>query len=182
MPPTTHDFEEAFLRAKQGDKMAFEELYTELLTPVYRFILFKVGNRELAEDLTQNVFTKALEAIPKTQAKTPSPLAYLLTAARHTVIDYWRKKKEALADISEDVFDSQPDKTPSPHDRLIVEESYTEVMQAMHDLTDDQREVLLLIYLHEQTTAEVARILDKSEETVRQLKSRALKQLRLTLS
>jgi DNA polymerase-3 subunit alpha len=64
---------------------------------------------------------------------------------------------------------------------LIAEESYTEVMKAMQDLTDDQREVLLLIYVHEQTTPEVARILDKSEDTIRQLKSRALKQLRLTL-
>lgn len=170
--------EERFILAKQGDKTAFEALYQELITPVFRFILVRTHNKELAEDLTQQVFLKALEALPKSKAPTKSPLAYFLTAARHTVIDYWRKKKDTLVAAPEETFEHLVSPHPRPDAALIAEESWAEIALAMQDLSDEQHEVLTLLFINEQTTEDVAAITNKSTDAIRQIKSRALKQLR----
>ena len=74
--------------AKGGDSEAFGHIYHLYLTPVYRFIYFRLRNKEEAEDLTQTVFLKVYQSIHAFQVKNQSPLAYFLTIARNTVIDH----------------------------------------------------------------------------------------------
>lgn len=178
----TNDLEQRFILAKQGDKAAFEALYEELLKPVYRFILVRTRNKEVAEDLTHHIFLKALEALPGSTAKTTSPIAYFLTAARNTVIDHWRKKKDTLVTAPEEVFESKPDPLPTPDKVLMETEQLTEIYNAMADLNDEQREVLILKFINDQPNDVIAKIIGKSQDAVRQIQSRALKQLRLRLN
>ncbi len=171
--------EQQFILAKQGDKKAFEELYLNLFTPVYRFIYVRVRNKELAEDICHAVFLKTLESLPRHSSSNNSPIAYFLTAARNTLIDHWRKKKDAtLAHSTEEDEPEIASTLKGPHETLVEAEQTKELYEAMQNLNDEQREVLILKYINDRSTDEIANILDKSNDAVRQIQSRAIKQLR----
>ena len=84
---------ELIFAARDGDSQAFALLYEEFFTPVFRYIFSKIGDRNDAEDLTQNVFVLAFGAIKNFEDQQKSPLAYFFTIARNLIIDFWRKKK-----------------------------------------------------------------------------------------
>lgn len=171
--------EQQFILAKQGDKKAFEELYLSLFTPVYRYVYVRVRNKELAEDICHTVFIKALESLPQHASSNTSPIAYFLTAARNTLIDHWRKKKDTLLTHNSD--EDPPElvsQRKGPHEMLVETEQTQELYAAMQDLNEEQREVLILKFINEQSADEIALIIGKSNDAVRQIQSRAIKQLR----
>src|SRR5919198_4549816 len=71
-----------------------EALYRTHVRPLYTFIYSKVGNREAAEDLTSEVFTKALTHLDPTREEH-SIVAWLYRVARNAVVDYWRAGRGA---------------------------------------------------------------------------------------
>ncbi len=71
------------------DKQAFQSFYRENLVPIYRYVFSKVGNREEAEDLTSQIFIKAIRNIDHTR-KPQSTRNWLFQVARTTIADYWR--------------------------------------------------------------------------------------------
>ena len=163
--------------AKSGDTEAFSQLYELYFTPVFRYIYFRVKNKEEANDLSQTVFFKVFRSLPNFQEKNKSPLAYFFTVARNTVIDYWRVKKISFND-SEGVLERIPDKTNNPLEFIERKEIGQTIRRAIKQLTDDQQEVITLKFINEMPNKEIAALLEKTEEAVRQLQCRALKALR----
>lgn len=155
----------------------FEELYERSFTPVFRYILLRVKNRAEAEDLAQTVFMKAYQANPPGGTAQELSLNYFFTVARNTVIDHWRKKKEVLLDEPEETFENIPD-TESPERDAMRGESRTAVREALEHVSPSEQEVLILKFMNELSTKEVAKLLGKSEVAVRQLQSRGLKSMR----
>ena len=158
----------------------FEELYERFFTPVFRYVLLRVKNRAEAEDLAQTVFMKAYQANPPGKAGKTGPelsLNYFFTVARNTVIDHWRKKKEVVVDDPDEVFENIPD-TEDPEDDAMRGESRTAVREALEHVSASEQEVLILKFMNELSTKEIAQLLGKTEVAVRQSQSRGLKALR----
>lgn len=165
-------------KAVSGDKKAFGFLYDLYFTPVFRYIYLRTKNKEEAEDLAQSVFLKAYKSIQNFEDTGKSPLAYFFTIARNTVIDFWRKKKDLLFGDDETVMANIPDIAPSPHELSERKDTILGLREALRTLTDEQQEVIILKFINELSNKEIADILDKTEESIRQLQFRALKALR----
>lgn len=174
--PAISDTQQLFVRAKQGDKAAFERLYADYVTPVYRSIYAKVRHRDTADDLTQVVFLKAFETLGRHTSSNTNPLTYFLSIARTTVIDHWRKKKIAAVDLAEapEIISDRL----GPHETLEEQETHAALHRALAALNDEQQEVIIQKFINQLSTAEIATLLNKSEAAVRQIQSRAIRQLR----
>lgn len=164
--------------AKRGDKAAFDRIYEMYFTPVYRYIFLRVKDKTEVELLAQDVFIKVYKSLSTYEVKTASPLSYFFTIARNTIIDYWRKNRHQVSFGKEDILLQLPDKESLPdavaEQRVMSEHLY----KALNKLSHEQREALVEKYFNNVPNKEIAKVMGKSEEAVRQLQSRALKALR----
>jgi RNA polymerase sigma-70 factor, ECF subfamily len=170
-----------FSRLKNKDKEAFVQAYDLHVDNIYRFIYFKVGCKEEAQDLSSMVFLKAWNHIQTntlTDFKTLKSLLYKI--ARNAIIDHYRennKKSTAVlgCEVGEiDVIDDNQDlvkKIETAFDFSIVEKKLAE-------MKDEYREIIILRFIEELSIGEIAEILNKSKGNVRILTFRALKALK----
>jgi RNA polymerase sigma-70 factor (ECF subfamily) len=167
--------------AKSGDQEAFADLYQLYFVPIYRYIYTRVKDREVTNDLTQSVFLKVYTALPNFEEKNHSPLAYFFTVARNIVIDYWRSKKEVHTGDQTNVLENIPDNTDNPLEVAEAKETRQAVREAIQSLTVDQQEVINLKFMNGLSNREVSRIMERTEEAIRQLQCRAIQSLRQIL-
>ncbi len=172
------DGNELIRRAHAGDQAAFAAFYALYLTPIYRYIFTRVRHKADAEDLAQQVFTKAYEHAGAMAQAGSKPLAYLYTIARNAVIDFWKKRKEVSQSDAEELFEKAPDPRQSPLHQVQTKEEVMKLHAVLEHLTNEQREVITLRYLSDWSTEEIAGQLKKTPEAIRQLQCRALKALR----
>src|SRR3989344_1375331 len=165
-------------QAKDGDSTAFSALYEQYITPIFRFVFFRVRTKEDAEDLTQHVFLKAWSALPEFGHEGKSFAAWLYRIARNTTIDYWRKKKPLSLDPSSSAFQNKQDKGLSPLETANQKEEAEHIRKALHILNEDQQTILTLKFIEDLSNKEIAHVTGKTEGAIRQIQSRALKALR----
>lgn len=177
-PNSDKDFRELIVKAKDGDRGAFSAIYEECFTPIFRYIYLRVKNRTEAEDLAQTVFLKAFQSLPGFREQGRPFLAYLFTIARNAVIDFWRVNKKNAVDDPDQALLVTADPKGDPVSRIDEKHAAEMVKQTMKNLTPDQEEVLSLKFMSELSYQEIAKIIGKSEEAVRQLQCRGLKALR----
>lgn len=170
--------QELLLRAKQGDTEAFGGLYKFYFTPIYRYIFWRLRNKELAEDLVQTVFVKVFQKIDKFEDQGKSPLAYFFTVSRNLIIDYQRKKKEASLDELEEQGVQEPDKKRDLVEGVENKLQLEKIIKALDGLVKEQREVIVFKFINDLPNEEIARLMKKKEAAIRQLQCRALKALR----
>src|SRR3989344_2286637 len=94
-------------QAQNGDSLAFAEVYDHFSGRIYKFIYFRVGHKEVAEDILSDTFVKAWQKI--NQINSPAALSgWLYQIAKNNIIDYYRIKKETIAldDVSEFLEDA----------------------------------------------------------------------------
>jgi RNA polymerase sigma-70 factor (ECF subfamily) len=164
-------------RAKSGDKSAFSEIYQKYFIPIYRYVYFRVGNKEDAEDITQEVFTKAYVSFDKFKLEAVSPLAYFYTIARNSVIDLGRKKKNSAE--ASDLLDEFDSKVLNPEEVSAKKEESKMLLEAIGGgLSESEQDVILMKFFDGLSNKEIASILEKEEGAVRQLQSRGLRDLR----
>lgn len=170
-----NDPRELISRAKNGDSLAFGELYTLYFTPVYRYIFARVGRKADAEDIAQIVFVKVFGRVSSFEKRDVDPLAYFFSVAKNSLIDHWRKKKEhSFSDFADESFDIKDEKENGDN-QLDTQANLESIKIAMEELTDDQRETIELRFFGERTTKEISEIMGKKEDTIRQLQSRGLR-------
>jgi RNA polymerase sigma-70 factor (ECF subfamily) len=166
-------------RSQAGDRGALGELCRRSRKPVYRSFASFTSNPGEAEDLTQEVFLRALRSLPRFEDRGVPFTAYLLQIAHNLARDRWRAGPTRLV-VTADL----PDRAttgPGP-DSLAVESDRRQVLiSALDQLTPDHRAVLRLRILEGRTTSEVARLIHRSQAAVRQLQVRALAALRAVL-
>jgi RNA polymerase sigma-70 factor (ECF subfamily) len=177
-------FEELLSRARAADSSALEALYTELYTPIYRYVYARLGaypaQKQLAEDITQEAFLKLFTNIRagKMDDFKGTLVGYSFTIARNLIIDYSRKKRESLLTTDEESFDDLPSDQISQEEEAHIKLVGSEIFKHIAELPDSMQEVLILSFVHEYSSEEISAVLSKSEEAVRQLKSRGLRKLR----
>lgn len=168
------------LRAKRGDQAAFGEIYRDYFTPVYRYLLVRIGHKAAAEDLAQTVFLKVYSAIGRFElSQGKKLLPYFFTVARNTVIDYYRKKKILAVDA--DALKDLADPGQDGEERFAAQEQKEEILAALRTVNLEEQEAIAGKYLNDLSNAEIAEFLGKTEAAVRQLQCRGLKKLRLIL-
>jgi len=158
----------------------FLEYYNTYFEKVYRYIFFRVGrNKELAEDLTSEIFLKAMEKYDSFDQKRPFAV-WVYRIAHNHLVDYYKKVKFEMMDIEEvaNELKSNSNLVKELESRMNTA-SVTEVLE---DLPRLQKEVIMMKYLNELSNPEIAEILDTNEAHVRVLHHRALKWLKTKLA
>jgi len=159
--------------AKNGDQSAFGQIYELYFTPVFRYIFLRVRNKSDAENLTQDVFLKTYKFIGNFQEKNKTPLSLFFTIARNTVIDFWKKKKEILIEEIEEA-----EVLENSLEILEKTDDWKRITNILEKLTEDQREAISLKFISGLSNKEISQLLEKSEESIRQLQSRGLRVMR----
>ena len=162
-------------QAVNGDQSAFTQLYDRNFDKIYRYIYLRVKSQAEAEDLTQDVFIKALGSINSYKWRDLPFAAWLFKIAHNRVIDHVRKSsKEKRASLDEAHAASVEDPVG------ITEQNFEvyELMAALEKLPEAQREVATLRFIAQLSIAEVAETLGKREGTVKALQFNATASLR----
>jgi RNA polymerase sigma-70 factor, ECF subfamily len=164
--------------ARDGDSAAFERVYDQFFLPVYRYTAFRAPS-EMVEDLVAEVFVKVWEKLHQYRFQKGVPFgAWVFRIARHAVIDAYRKDR-SYEEVGEELED--PDRWNRADARTHAKDTLRVVRAALQELPKRYREILLLSYVAELSTSEVARVLRLTEGAVRILKFRALRKLEAQL-
>ncbi len=165
------------LRAKDGDSGAFGDLYERHLRTVYRYIACRIDDRHDVEDLTENVFVRAWEAIARYQPSGVPFRVWLLRIAHNQVVDRYRGQRP-VAELTETQID--PDAVDIELQLAAFEEQAL-LRRLMRRLNDEYQQVLALRFVSQLSHAEAAAVLERTEGAVRVMQHRALAALRQLL-
>jgi RNA polymerase sigma-70 factor (ECF subfamily) len=166
-------------RAQGYDPQALTELYRRYADAIFRYVYYRVGDREAAEDLAGDVFVRAMEALPAYE-DTGSPFkAWLYRIAHARVVDYYRRQEVRRSAPLDDklMVDGESD----PGELAIHRDDARRIWALLPHLTDEQQQVISLRFIAGFSTSEVAEVLKKTEGAVRALQHRALASLRRLL-
>src|SRR5436190_16321479 len=164
------------VRASQGDPAAFGQLYDRHVSAVYRYVYYRVRDDAEAEDLTSDVFMKALRAIPRYEPRQAF-LAWLYRIARNAVIDRSRRTRIQIS-FEDALAHPGVDQVVEPDAALLALSDKVAVRGALAKLTPLQQEVIVLRFVEGYSTHEIADLVGKREGTVRGIQFRALEALR----
>ncbi|WBB79047.1 sigma-70 family RNA polymerase sigma factor [Micromonospora sp. WMMD882] len=167
-------------RAQAGETEAFGLLYDRYVDTVFRFVYFRVGNRQLAEDLTSDTFLRALKRIGSFTWQGRDLGAWLVTIARNLVADHFKSGRYRLEVTTGDVLDAdREDRGPEGSPEAAVVEHVTNValLTAVKQLNPEQQECIVLRFLQGFSVAETARAMGKNEGAIKALQYRAVRAL-----
>jgi RNA polymerase sigma-70 factor (ECF subfamily) len=165
-------------RAGSGEAEAFGVLYDRYVDAVYRYVFYRVRNEAEAEDVTSDVFMRALRAIPKYEPRQAF-LAWLYRIARNAVIDRSRRQAARQQVSFEDALaHPNADQVVNPDAGLLAGSDASVVRVAMQQLTPLQQEILVLRYVEGYDTKTISKLVGKRDGTIRGIEFRALSTLR----
>jgi RNA polymerase sigma-70 factor (ECF subfamily) len=175
-----HDDEEALVRlAQQYDPTAFGQLYERYVAKIYSYIAFRVGAGPEAEDLTAEVFLKAMQSLDSYRWQGVPFSAWLLRIAHNWLVDYLRRKKRR-GEVPLEDYHRPPDRELA----LLLEQVVVrqEIQAALVQLTEAQQQVVALRFAARCSIKEAAKIMGKTEGAVKSLQHNALFSLREILA
>ena len=166
-------------RSLSGLPHDFGTWFREHQSAVFRYIRFRVATREAAEDVTSDVFMKALRSFDWYDASRPSPRTWLLRIARNAVTDHLRAlKRRGSLHVSLDRIPDLVANVPSAEERVIKQERIQRLLNGSQMLGKADQDILSLRYGSGLQNAEIAEHLDISNNAVAVRLHRALKRLK----
>jgi RNA polymerase sigma-70 factor, ECF subfamily len=166
-----HD-ERALIEAAQADPARFVDLYNRHFDRVYGYVIRRTWSRAEAEDITSEVFEKALANLSRFEWRGVPFVAWLYRIAANALADRRRQ-------IERDSSDSPPD-VPDGREAEEIERRAM-LFQLVDRLPDVQRQVIEMRFVDQRSIREIATALDRSEGAVKQLQLRALENLRKSM-
>jgi RNA polymerase sigma-70 factor (ECF subfamily) len=165
-------------RARTGEPEAFAQLYDRYVDRVYRFVLYRVsGDSALAEDITSEVFVRALRKIKGFTWQGRDVGAWFVTIARNLVLDHFKSGRFRLELVGADPGEGSGDDVVDPEDQALSRVSRADLYKAISQLGNEQQEVIYWRFLQSYSVAETAAAMDKSEGAIKALQYRAVKAL-----
>jgi RNA polymerase sigma-70 factor (ECF subfamily) len=176
------DRDRALVRAAQADPARFEVLYRKYLAQVYSFAYCELGDHHEAEDVTERTFLAALDALPRFREEAGTDPAnpeastfrvWLFRIARNAIANEQRRRRRrptAPLDAAQSLATGEDVAT-----RAEVRADASVAWEAVARLPDDRRRAVVLRFVEEMSTAEIAGVLGRSEGAVRVLLHRALR-------
>ncbi len=178
--PHTAVDDDALAAAARQDRRAYAELYQRHAPSVYRYMLFKVGHLQDAQDLTAQTFLAGLENIAAYRGRARFA-AWLFGIARRKAADYYRRD-HSRDSVSLDSLGDVPHPGQGPHEACEAVNDYERLAAALRRLSPERGEALALRVFAERPISEIAELMDRSEPAVRMLVSRAIQDLRKALT
>ncbi len=163
-------------RAKTGDTEAFAQLYDRYVDTIHRYVYYRVGSRQLAEDLTSETFLRALRRIETFTWQGRDFGAWLVTIARNLVADHFKSSRFRLEVTTAEMVDSDSVED-SPEGEVMAAFTNTALLEAVQRLNPQQQECLVLRFLQGLSVAETARIMGKNDGAIKTLQYRAIRAL-----
>ena len=165
-------------RAREGDPDAFAALYDRYVERVYRFVLYRVhGDSALAEDVTSEVFLRALRKIKGFTWQGRDVGAWFLTIARNLVLDHFKSGRSRLEVLGIENPVAADDRVLDAEDAALSRVSTQELYKAIAQLGTEQQEVIYWRFLQGYSVAETAAAMGKSDGAIKALQYRAVKAL-----
>lgn len=164
-------------RAIKGDRGAYGEIYRHFQSKIYRFVYFQVYEREEAVDLTQETFLRVWKAMPEFHTESGTFQSYLYRVAKNLVIDNFRKKRDiSLSQIPEMEIRAEFE------DEIDRQLNAKMVISVLNHLSGDEKQIVILRYFEELPFADISRIMDINEGTLRVRIHRILEKLKNCLN
>lgn len=160
----------------------FERLYETYHHSLFQFLFYMVRNRQIAEELVQEVYIKVLNSYDSFKGDS-SEKTWLYSIARHVGVDWIRsqnrKKRKFLGvfELSEKEFQIR-DEEPLPDEIVAEREEIKEVYQMLRKCSFDQQQVIILRYIESLSISETASVLGWTESKVKTTQHRGIKALK----
>jgi len=168
------------------DPEAFAKLYDLYVDRIYRFLSFKLASEEDARDITSEVFLRSWQHIHDGKTLN-TPVALFYRIARNLTADFYRSKQRSeipldLADEENQGLLKDAATVPNIANRLDIDFKTRSVLDSLHGLKENYRELIVFRYLDELSTREIGEILGKTEVNVRVMLHRSLRALRTVMA
>ncbi len=158
-------------KAAAGDPRMIEQLCSNYWEPLYRYVYFKVQNREEAEDITQETFVKTLAYWREHEISRNNLPGFLKTVSQNIIYDRWRQKKRRGTSINWEDLNLKENRTGDDQAQITQR---LQIESALAQLKPDQRRIIELRIIQGYSVAETARLTGKTESAVRIAQYRAL--------
>jgi RNA polymerase sigma-70 factor (ECF subfamily) len=167
--------------AQQGDRNAFASLYGRYVGVVFRFVLSRVGDRSLAEDLTSETFLHALRGIGSVRNQGSDVGAWLVRIARNLVLDHVKSSRYRKERLTEEVAHLTSGVVAGPEDvvvaAVVAATRSAEVMRCVAWLTAAERQCVLLRFWQGCSVTETAAVMGRSVGAVKACQHRAVRRM-----
>ncbi len=162
--------------AAQADRAAFATLYRRYLDRVYGYAFYQLGDHHDAEDVTERIFLAALGALPDFHDRGSTFRAWLFRIAHNTIANAHRSRARRRTEPLPDDF-QRAAPNADPAGQVALADELREIRRVVAQMPDDRRQVILLRFVDDLSTAEIAEVLDRSPGAVRVLLHRSLRDL-----
>jgi len=160
--------------AKQGNQEAMSALYEFYAQSIYRYVSYRVDSQMVAEDITAEVFLRMVRELPSFEDRGLPFGAWLYKIASNLLNDHYRHtKSKPEVELDESLRNDDTD----PFLRIENAQERQRIAEALQTLPSEYQDVLILRFMRGLSHAEVAQILNKSENALRTIQHRALKAL-----
>ena len=161
-------------QSQQGDQDAFAVLYRNYVQAIYRYCFFRVQDSDQAEDLTADVFLRAVDGLSRYNERGLPFGAWLFRIAHDRVVDFYRKTgRRPIVELT-DAFISDD---AGPDVSIEITESRERLYEAISHLTDEQQEVIQFRFMENWSLEDTGRMMNKSANAIKALQHRALQSL-----
>lgn len=161
------------------DRETIDQIFELYYSDLYRYINYKIDHIDLAEEMASEVFIRLIEVTKKNRFPETNIKGWLFVTASHIVADHYRKiykKPETM--LNDDIVDGNANLVEEVDDK----EKKRLLVEAMRKLTNDQQEVINYRFNLEYSIEETARLMEKNDNSIKQLQFRALSALRKLIS
>jgi RNA polymerase sigma-70 factor (ECF subfamily) len=170
------ELRDVVLRARAGEPDAFAVLYGRYVDLIYRFVYYRVGTHTLAEDLTSETFLRALRRMSMFTWQGKDFGAWLVTIARNLVLDHFKSSRHRLEVCTAEPLET--DRWEEGPERAVLDSfTHRALFSAVRELGSEQRECVVLRFLHGLSVAETAEVMGKNTGAVKALQYRATRSL-----
>ena len=177
MPGIEFSEEDILLRASQGDRDAFGQLYEHYIDRIFNYVYYRTGNVHDAEDLTARVFYRAMHHI-KYYTDRGVPFSAWLYRIAHNLIANWHRDRSRKQEIPIDDLPVLPTKGDHPERNLVRSQEQDALLRLIRRLPSERQNLLILKFVENMSNAEIGKIMGRSEGAVKSLYHRTLLALR----
>lgn len=166
--------------AQRGDNDAFGRLYDQYAHVVYRYVLFRVSDHCLAEDITSETFLRALRRIASITYQGRDVAAWFITIAKNLILDHIKSGRTRLEVPTAEMIEGGPHTKghqSGPEQHVLAEATHRELLHCVRMLNPDQRECIRLRFLQGLSVTETATLMQRNEGAIKALQHRAIRRL-----
>ncbi len=177
VPESDFNEEDVLLRASQGDREAFGQLYARYIDRIFNYVYYRTGNLHDAEDLTARVFQRAMNHI-QSYTDRGVPFSAWLYRIAHNLVANWHRDRSRRQEIPLNDLPVVPSKEDRPEAKLVRSQEQDVLLRLIRQLPPERQTLLILKFVENMSNAEIGQVMGRSEGAVKSLYHRTLLALR----